>query len=103
MKRIGATLAALALTGGIALAQTSGTGTGSMGGASTGGAASPGPNPPAPSDIGTTGRAPGTNPANSQDVSRRGNLQDTTLPRGINPQNMKGLGVPQIYVPERGR
>jgi hypothetical protein len=101
MKRIGATLAALALTSGFALAQTSGSS--STSGANTGGTAAPGPNPPAPSDIGTTGRGPGTSPASSQDMSRRGNLQDTTLPRGINPQNMKGLGVPQIYVPERGR
>ena len=127
MKRIGAALAALALTGGFALAQSSGGS--STGGTSTGGAASsptsptspaspatpgspvtgqvpgvsPSPTPPAPSDIGTTGRAPGTSPANSQDVSRRGSPQDMTLPRARNPQDMKSLGVPQIYVPERGR
>ena len=106
MKRVCAALAAFALTGGFALAQSSGgTGGSSTGGASTGqnpGASpAPGANPPAPSDIGTTGRAPGTNPANSQDVSRRGNPQDMTQPRAINPQDSRGTGVPQIYKPER--
>jgi hypothetical protein len=55
--------------------------------------------------MGTTGRAPGTNPANSQDVTRRGNPQDLTQPRGMNPQDAKppSSSVPQIYVPERAR
>jgi hypothetical protein len=118
MKRVLATFAALALTGGIALAQSSGGS--STGGASTGSTsaspaspATPGspitgqtpsasPTPPAPSDMGTTGRAPGTNPANSQDVSRRGNPQDLTTPRGMNPQDSRA-STPQIYKPEMGR
>jgi hypothetical protein len=52
--------------------------------------------------MGTTGRAPGTNPANSQDVSRRGNPQDLTTPRGMNPQDSRAP-TPQIYKPEMGR
>jgi hypothetical protein len=35
-------------------------------------------------------------------MSRRGNPQDLTLPRGVNPQDAKPpSGVPQIYKPER--
>jgi hypothetical protein len=132
MKRLCATVAVLALSGGIALAQSSG---GSSAGGSPGGAASPGSSttgptsptgpatpgaaanpgstvnpsapatpgavPPSPADSGTTGRAPGVNPANSQDVTRRGNPQDLTLPRGVNPQDSKAPGTPQIYKPER--
>jgi hypothetical protein len=114
-----ATFTALALTGSIALAQSSG---GSTGGTSTGGSSAspaspaspttpgtnpggsptPGVNPPAPSDLGTTGRAPGVNPANSQDMSRRGNPQDLTTPRGMNPQDSRAPGTPQIYKPEMG-
>ena len=121
MKRLCATLATLALTGGLAFAQSSGgtsSGGASTGGASTGGTAaspasptsptnpgsspSPGANPPAPSDLGTTGRAPGVNPANPQDMTGRGNPQDLTRPRGVNPQDARPpASVPQIYVPER--
>ena len=125
MKRLCATVAALALSGGLALAQSSGGS--SSGGASSGGASSPGASstgptsptgpagatvnpsapatpgatPPSPADSSTTGRAPGVNPANSQDVLRRGNPQDLTLPRGQNPQDSKAPGTPQIYKPER--
>lgn len=121
MKRMCAALAALALTGGIAVAQSSGGGTGGAGtgGASTssgassgspttpgtnpGGSPTPGANPPAPSDLGTTGRAPGVNPANRQDMTGRGNPQDLTKPNASNPQNSRAPNVPQIYVPEKRR
>jgi hypothetical protein len=56
-----------------------------------------------PSDDLTVGRAPGVNPANPQDASRRGNPADMTLPGAENPQDMKAFdnGVPQIIKPER--
>jgi hypothetical protein len=34
-------------------------------------------------------------------VSRRGNPQDLTQPRGINPQDSRAPGTPQIYKPEQ--
>ena len=50
----------------------------------------------------TVGRAPGVNPANPQDASRRGNPSDRTSPGARNPQDMKAFdnGVPQIIKPE---
>jgi hypothetical protein len=56
-----------------------------------------------PSDDLTVGRAPGVNPANPQDASRRGNPSDRTLPGARNPQDMKAFdnGTPQIIAPER--
>jgi hypothetical protein len=50
----------------------------------------------------TVGRAPGVNPANPQDATRRGNPSDRTLPGARNPQDMKAFdnGVPQIIRPE---
>jgi hypothetical protein len=55
-----------------------------------------------PSDNLTVGRAPGVNPANPQDASRRGNPSDRTLTGARNPQDMKAFdnGVPQIIKPE---
>jgi hypothetical protein len=55
-----------------------------------------------PSDNLTVGRAPGVNPANPQDASRRGNPSDRTLPGASNPQDMKAFdnGTPQIIKPE---
>ena len=112
MKRLCATAAVLCLSGGLALAQSTG-GTSSPSaspGSSTTGPANPGPspatpglsNPPAPSDSSTTGRAPGVNPANSQDQINRGNPQDLTRPGASNPQDMKPSGpTPNIIVPER--
>ena len=115
MKRICATAAVLVLSTGFALAQSSG-GAGSSGGT---GASSPGSSttaptppsaspaarpatPPAPSDSSTTGRAPGVNPANSQDQTNRGNPQDLTRPGASNPQDMKPSGnTPSIIAPER--
>jgi hypothetical protein len=51
----------------------------------------------------TVGRAPGVNPANPQDASRRSNPSDRTLRGAQNPQDMKAFdnGTPQIIVPER--
>jgi hypothetical protein len=56
-----------------------------------------------PSDDLTVGRAPGVNPANPQDASRRSNPSDRTLRGAQNPQDMKAFdnGTPQIIVPER--
>ena len=56
-----------------------------------------------PSDSATVGRAPGVNPANPQDASRRGNPSDRSLPGARNPQDMKAFdsGTPQIIAPER--
>ena len=142
MKRLCATVAILALSGGLALAQSGGGG-GSSGGATgssssapsassgmtgsnaaaerqsgagtsaTPGSAVNGPNNTGgpvpglsttqPSDDLTVGRAPGVNPANPQDASRRGNPADMTVPGAKNPQDMKAFdnGVPQIIKPER--
>ena len=140
MKRLCATVAILALSGGLALAQSGGgggvggssgggsTGAGNTGGTSSGtatgtpsgtgssnapGSATRGPNntggpvpglsTPSASDDLTVGRAPGVNPANPQDASRRANPSDRTLPGARNPQDMKAFdhGVPQIIVPEK--
>jgi hypothetical protein len=63
----------------------------------------PGLSTPSPADSSTVGRAPGVNPANSQDATRRGNPSDRTLPAARNPQDMKldSTGTPQIIKPER--
>jgi len=55
-----------------------------------------------PSDDLTVGRAPGVNPANPQDASRRANPSDRSLTGARNPQDMKAFdnGVPQIIKPE---
>jgi hypothetical protein len=37
----------------------------------------------------TAGVAPGINPANTQDMTNRGNRQDMTLPSASNPQNLR--------------
>jgi hypothetical protein len=160
MKRLCATIAIFALSGGLALAQGGGGGGGgggSSGGASSGGgaagssssgnsaaqSASPsagttgsnaaaqqngagmsstpgaavnGPNntggpvpglatPSAAPDL-TTGRAPGVNPGNPQDASRRGNPSDRAVSGARDPEDMKAFGsgndgVPQIIKPER--
>lgn len=112
------TLAALLVSGSVALAQSS---SGSAGG---GAAGSPGgspsaapsanpsaspttqPNPSAqstPGQSGTVGRAPGTNPSNPQDLSNRSNPQDRTAPRGNNPQDARPGGTPNIMSNEPGR
>jgi hypothetical protein len=152
MKRLGAVLSVLMLSGGIALAQGSGGGSsggssGGSGGASTGGGASSGPSAtqgttgtaasqdptrsgtgssatpgaqvngpnntggpvpglstPSASDSATVGRAPGVNPGNPQDASRRRNPSDRTLPGASNPQDMRAFdsaGTPQIMKPEK--
>jgi hypothetical protein len=41
------------------------------------------------------------NPANPQDMTRRGNPQDMTLPGARNPQDMRDTGTPVIIAPER--
>lgn len=143
MKRLCATAAILALSGGLALAQSSGggssggasgssSGAGSASSGSTGsnaasqsaqpngagssatpgsqvngpnnaGGPAPGLSTVQPSDTATVGRAPGVNPANPQDATRRGNPSDRTLPGAKNPQDMKAFdnGVPQIITPEK--
>jgi hypothetical protein len=58
-------------------------------GANNVGSAIPGISSPSATDNTTTGRAPGVNPANSQDTSRRSNPSDRTLPAARNPQDMK--------------
>jgi|SRR5215203_2436892 len=127
MKRFCASVAILALSGGLALAQsgsaggTSSSATPSAGTAGAnaasqsqpGGAGSsavpvnglpaPGLSTTQPSDSLTVGRAPGVNPANPQDASRRGNPSDRTLTGARNSQDMKAFdsGTPQIITPER--
>ncbi len=144
MRRLGATVAILVLSSGLALAQGGGSGGGSSGGSAGGaagggaGAASTGSNAASqsaqpsgagssatpgsqvngpnntggpvpglsttqPSDSATVGRAPGVNPANPQDASRRGNPSDRTLPGASNPQDMRAFesGTPQIIAPEK--
>jgi len=59
-----ATMAILLLLGGLALAQGAG------------------------------GYAPGVNPSNPQDMTRRGNPQDMTLPGANNPQNLVRTPAP---------
>lgn len=106
MKRIGAIAAILVLSGGLALAQSSG-GAGGTGGTSAspgtsstspitpspGTATPPGVTPsPSGSTTGsgsTLGQQPGINPSNPQDQTRRSNPQDLTLPGAQNPQDMK--------------
>lgn len=95
---------------------TSSMGTGSQSGAGTSatpGAIMNGPNntggpvpglsTPSASDITTSGRGPGVNPANPQDASRRGNPSDRSLTGARNPQDMRAFdnGTPQIIVPEK--
>ena len=138
MNHLCAGFAILALSGGLALAQSAGSG--STGGASSGGTPSagttgsnaasqsqpggagssavpgsqvngpnnsggpaPGLSTTQPSDNLTVGRAPGVNPANPQDASRRSNPSDRTLTGARNPQDMKAFdsGTPQIISPER--
>jgi hypothetical protein len=41
------------------------------------------------------------NPANPQDMTRRNNPQDMTLPGARNPQDMRDTGTPTIIAPER--
>jgi hypothetical protein len=138
MKRLCATVAILALSGGLAFAQGGSSGGGAGGGASGGaggssgggaGAASsgstgsnaasqsaqpsgagssavpgsqvngpnnaggpvPGLSTVQPSDSATAGRAPGVNPANPQDASRRGNPSDRSTSGAGNPQDMKAF------------
>ena len=109
MQRLGTILAVLVLSGGVALAQSgggsgagaAGTTSGSTGtnAASQSGAGSSAP--PSPADTATVGRAPGVNPANSQDATRRGNSSDRTLPAARNPQDLKvdSTGTPVIIAP----
>lgn len=131
MQRLDMILAVLVVSGGIALAQSSGGGGGGTAGGTTSGttgtnAASPsgagsvtsgaqlngpknagspvpGVSTPSPADQVTVGRAPGVNPANPQDASRRGNPSDRTLPAARNPQDLKmdSTGTPVIIAPER--
>jgi hypothetical protein len=61
----------------------------------------PGFTTPSPSDGTTTGRGPGVNPSNPQDLTGRSNPQDLTTPRARNPQDGSTPGTPQIMVPER--
>ena len=63
----------------------------------------PGPTTPSPADSATFGRAPGVNPSNSQDLTRRSNPQDLTAPGGSNSQDQlpPAPNVPNIMVPER--
>jgi len=63
----------------------------------------PGLSTPSASDITTSGRGPGVNPANPQDASRRGNPSDRSLTGARNPQDMKAFdnGTPQIIAPEK--
>lgn len=59
---------------------------------------------PSPSDPATTGRGPGVNPSNPQDLTGRSNPQDLSRPGGRNPQNLDNNiapGVPNIVAPER--
>ena len=63
-------------------------------------AVTPGVTAPSPSDGATTGRGPGVNPSNPQDLVGRSNPQDLTTPRAMNPQDGGG-SVPRIMTPER--
>jgi hypothetical protein len=151
MKRLCTTVAILALSGGLALAQggggggggsggSAGSGGGAAGSSSSGNAAAtgatgsnaasqqqgmsgagssavpgsqvngpnnsggpvPGLSTTQPSDDLTVGRAPGVNPANPQDASRRANPSDRSLTGARKPQDMKAFdnGVPQNIKPE---
>jgi hypothetical protein len=114
MQRLGTTLAILVVSGGVAVAQSSGgASAGGTAGSTSGtaatpsqtgtGSATPGVSTPSPADSTTVGRAPGVNPANPQDASRRSNPSDRTLPAARNPQDLKmdGTGTPVIVAPER--
>jgi hypothetical protein len=127
MQRLGTIFAVLVISGGVAVAQSSGGAGGGTGGTASGssgantaspsGAGSvtpgaqlngpnnpvPGASTPSPADQATVGRAPGVNPANPQDASRRGNPSDRTLPAARNPQDLKmdSTGTPVIIAPER--
>ena len=93
---------------GNAAAQQSGAGSSATPGSqvngpnNTGGPA-PGLSTTQPSDNLTVGRAPGVNPANPQDASRRANPSDRSTTGSKNPQDMKSFdnGTPQIIAPER--
>ncbi len=129
MKRLCATVAILALFGGLAFAQGGSSGGGAGGSSGGAGAASsgstgsnaasqsaqpsgagssavpgsqvngpnnaggpvPGLSTGQPSDSATVGRAPGVNPANPQDASRRGNASDRSTSGASNPQDMKAF------------
>ena len=94
-------------------ATTGATGTGGANSTSPSGAATsntpggpnmtPGISTPSLSDDTTVGRAPGINPSNPQDATRRGNSSDRSLPGARNPQDLKrdGTGTPVIITPER--
>jgi hypothetical protein len=106
MKRVGAIIAILLLSSGLALAQGAGGG-GAGGGGGTGGGVGGGaggsglstgsgtvsptnPNGAAvPPTNGTVGQAPGANPSNSQDLRNQNNPQDMTKPGASNPQDLK--------------
>src|SRR5215203_1930599 len=107
----GAGAASSGLTGSNATsqgAQPSGAGSSSTPGSQVSGPNNTGGTVPAlstvqPSDNLTVGRAPGVNPANPQDASRRSNPSDRSVPGARNPQDMKSFdtGTPQIIAPER--
>ena len=104
----GSTGAAGSSSSGNAAAQQSGAGSSvtpgsQVNGPNNAGGPAPGLATPAPSDNLTVGRAPGVNPANPQDASRRGNASDRTTSGSSNPQDMKAFdtGTPQIIKPER--
>ena len=124
MKRLYASVAILALSGGLALAQSatpsagttgsnataqqSGAGTPATPGAAVSnpnstGTPAPGLATPSTTNDLTVGRGPGVNPGNAQDATRRGNPSDRTLRGSSNPQDMKAFdeGIPQIIKPER--
>jgi hypothetical protein len=108
MQRLGTILAIFVVSGSVAIAQSSGgAGGGAAGSTSSGttgtGSGTPGVSTPSPADSTTVGRAPGVNPANPQDASRRSNPSDRTLPAARNPQDLKmdSTGTPAIVAPER--
>ena len=125
MKHITTILAVVLLNGTVALAQSGGSGGsggGSGGGASSGSSGTgtgtstgspssagtpgssvtPGVTAPSPADGTTTGRAPGTNPSNPQDLQNRSNPQDLTKPGGANPSDQTNQSsVPSIVAPEK--
>jgi hypothetical protein len=118
MKRMAVAISALVLSGTLALAQSSGSGGGAAGGGSVGGGTSGAPQSsggltgpsitapnglttPSPADPATTGRGPGVNPSNPQDMINRSNPQDLNRPGGSNPQSQVAPGVPNIVAPER--
>ncbi len=76
MKRLYATIAILLLSGGLALAQTSG-GANGLGNQNVSAAPRT-----------SFGMAPSANPSNPQDLTNRGNPQDMTLRGASNPQDL---------------